>query len=204
MRGLSTSLDSGYLDSSEVAVYSSSPTCSRPFRRPRKPSGFGVDWQVSSLLQLSPSSPSQESPDFGRALASCSSGEHGPSDGPRSFSALGAGPQVQASGCLRNPRGFCRLLHHGNDCSRRLFRRASIFSTRRRSVPRRAVRPRQNQPVAGAKECPPHLCRDHWGTAAGQRNVGLRGARQQVHQAGESAGSEALQPRPSGGSGCGR
>ena len=83
-RGLPTSLDSGHLDSSEIAVQAH---CSSvPLQLP---------WKSSV---------------FGQALASCTFEVRGPSDDPRSLQALGVGSQVQAAGCLRNPHGFCRLL----------------------------------------------------------------------------------------------
>jgi hypothetical protein len=87
-----------------------SSICSRLPRRPLKLSGFGVDSQVRSFLRLSLLQPPRKSSGLGQALASCTFEVRGPSDEPRSFPTSGVGLHVQASGCLRNPRGFCRLL----------------------------------------------------------------------------------------------
>ena len=101
------------LDTSASQRLQSTPCstiCSRLPRRPLKLSGFGGDSQVRSLLQLSPLPPLWKFSVFGQVLASYTFDVRGPSDDPRSLPALGVSSQVQASGCLRNPHGFCRLL----------------------------------------------------------------------------------------------
>ena len=102
-RGLPTSLDSGHLDSTEIAVQALPTSLDSGHL---DSSEIAVQAHCSSVpLQLP-----WKSSVFGQALASCTFEVRGPSDDPRSLQALGVGSQVQAAGCLRNPHGFCRLL----------------------------------------------------------------------------------------------